>query len=274
MPNIYYFFEQEQRKTVLLFFISRKEDEMANKKVSQTIKTTVTGTESNTFEIVKEYSEENAAAGEEVAIIQLYPTVGISDVGAIDSTTLHLQNKMKQLGWTKVHMLNLFSQIARRKPLAGDLKAVDKENMAYVKSVVSDVGKRGKIIVAWGNSHSTNLVVNESKKELLEFLISSQAGKAFQLVADDMMTEGEGTHILFLGLRYADDEWQVTDYPVKAQLEKIAAQVQKRLPKTVNKRQSEEKTQTKKERSAEKNVSKNHEPARLVLHGASNQEGD
>lgn len=62
-------------------------------------------------------------------------------------------------------MVNLFSQIARRKPLAGDLKAVDKENMAYVKNVISDVGKRGKIVVAWGNSHSTNLVVNESKNE-------------------------------------------------------------------------------------------------------------
>lgn len=247
---------------------------MANKKVSQTIKTTVIGTERNTFEIIKEYAEESTVSGDEVAIVQLYPTVGIADVGMTDSTTLHLQNKMKQLGWTKVHLLNLFSQIARRKPLAGDLKSVDKENMAYVKNVLSDVGKRGKIIVAWGNSHSTNLVVNESKKELLEFLISSQAGKAFQLVADDMMTEGEGTHILFLGLRYADDEWQVTDYPTKAQLEKIAAQVQKRLPKTEDKKQSEEKKQAKKERSAKKDVSKNHEPPRLVLHGASHQEGD
>ena len=171
---------------------------MANKKVSQTIKTTIVGTERSTFEIIKEYAEEKAVVGDEVVIIQLYPTVGIEDVGATDSTTLHLQNKMKQLGWTKVHMVNLFSQIARRKPLAGDLKAVDKENMAYVKNVISDVGKRGKIVVAWGNSHSTNLIVNESKKELLEFLVSSQLENVYQLVADSMETEAEGTHILFL----------------------------------------------------------------------------
>lgn len=234
---------------------------MANKKVSQTIKTTIIGTERSTFEIIKEYAEEKPVAGEEVVIIQLYPTVGIEDVGATDSTTLHLQNKMKQLGWAKVHMVNLFSQIARRKPLAGDLKAVDKENMAYVKNVISDVGKRGKIVVAWGNSHSTNLVVNESKKELLEFLVSSQPENVYQLVADSMETEAEGTHILFLGLRYADDEWQLTGYPAKAQLEKISAQVQKRKPKTEGKKQPEEKKQPKRGKKVEKDVFKDNESA-------------
>lgn len=234
---------------------------MANKKVSQTIKTTIIGTERNTFEIIKEYAEEKPVAGEEVAIIQLYPTVGIEDAEVTDSTTLHLQNKMKQLGWTKVHMVNLFSQIARRKPLAGDLKAVDKENMAYVKNLISDVGKRGKIVVAWGNSHSTNLVVNESKKELLEFLLSSQSENVYQLIADSMETEAEGTHILFLGLRYADDEWQLTDYPAKAQLEKISAQVQKRKPKAEDKKQPEEKKQPKRGKKVEKDVFKDNESA-------------
>lgn len=234
---------------------------MANKKVSQTIKTTIVGTERSTFEIIKEYAEEKAVIGDEVVIIQLYPTVGIEDVGATDSTTLHLQNKMKQLGWTKVHMVNLFSQIARRKPLAGDLKTVDKENMAYVKNVISDVGKRGKIVVAWGNSHSTNLIVNESKKELLEFLVSSQPENVYQLVADSMETEAEGTHILFLGLRYADDEWQLTGYPAKAQLEKISAQVQKRKPKTEDKKQPEEKKQPKRGKKVEKDVFKDNESA-------------
>lgn len=234
---------------------------MANKKVSQTIKTTIVGTERSTFEIIKEYAEEKAVVGDEVVIIQLYPTVGIEDVGATDSTTLHLQNKMKQLGWTKVHMVNLFSQIARRKPLAGDLKAVDKENMAYVKNVISDVGKRGKIVVAWGNSHSTNLIVNESKKELLEFLVSSQPENVYQLVADSMETEAEGTHILFLGLRYADDEWQLMDYPAKAQLEKISAQVRKRKPETEDKKQVEEKKQPKRGKKVEKDVFKDNESA-------------
>ena len=234
---------------------------MANKKVSQTIKTTIVGTERSTFEIIKEYAEEKPVAGEEVVIIQLYPTVGIEDVGATDSTTLHLQNKMKQLGWTKVHMLNLFSQIARRKPLAGDLKNVDKENMAYVKNVITDVGKRGKIVVAWGNSHSTNLIVNESKKELLEFLVSSQPENVYQLVADSMETEAEGTHILFLGLRYADDEWQLTDYPAKVQLEKISAQVRKRKPETEGKKQPEEKKQPKRGKKVEKDVFKDNESA-------------
>ncbi len=240
---------------------------MANKKISQTIKTTIIGTERNTFEIIKEYAGENSS-GNEAAIIQLYPTVGIGDIGITDSTTLHLQNKMGQLGWSKVHMVNLFSQIAKRKPLAGDLKAVDKENMAYVKNVISDVGKRGKIIVAWGNSHSANLIVNESKKELLEFLQSTQRGNVCQLIAENMITETEGTHILFLGLRYADDEWHLTDYPVKAQLEKISALIQKRQPKkaaikdtVVEKKPTAEKKQAKKGKRSEKDVFTDNEPA-------------
>ncbi len=203
---------------------------MANKKASQTIRTTIIGTERNTFEITKEYVGEKVA-GDEAAIIQLYPTVGIGDIGMTDSTTLHLQNKMGQLGWSKVHMVNLFSQVWKRKPLAGDLKAVDRENIAYVKHTITDVGKRGKIIVAWGNSHSANPIVNETKKELLEFLLSTQPGNVFQLIAENMLTETEGTHILFLGLRYADDGWSLADYPVKAQLEKITTLVQKRQAK-------------------------------------------
>ncbi len=79
---------------------------MTNKKVSQTIKTTIIGTERNTFEIIKEYAGEKAS-GSEAAIIQLYPTVGIGDLGITDSTTLHLQNKMGQLGWSKVHHIFL-----------------------------------------------------------------------------------------------------------------------------------------------------------------------
>lgn len=203
---------------------------MANQKVSQTIKTTVTGTESNTYEIIKEYTEDKSFSGEEAVIIQLYPTVGIGDVSRTDSTTLHLQNKMKQLGWKKVHILNLFSKIAKCKPLAGELKEVDKENMGYIKKVISDVAKRGKIIICWGNSHNSNLIVNETKKELLEFLISSKI-ESFQLVAENMMNETEGTHILFLGLRHAGDKWSILSYPAEEELERISAQVKKRQPK-------------------------------------------
>ena len=225
---------------------------MANQKVSQTIKTTVIGTESNTYEIIKEYTEDKSSSGEEAVIIQLYPTVGIDDVSKTDSTTLHLQNKMKQLGWKKVHILNLFSKIAKWKPLAGELKSVDRENMTYIKKVISDVAKRGKIIICWGNSHNSNLAVNETKKELLEFLISSEI-ESFQLVTENMMNETEGTHILFLGLRYANDKWSVIGYPAEEQLEKISAQVQKRRPK------EKAKKSPKKEGGKENNVSEDNE---------------
>lgn len=226
---------------------------MANKKVSQTLKTTAVGTADHTFEIIKEYTGEKGTAGEEAAVLQLYPTTGIADVYVTDSTTLHLQNKMKQLGWSKVHLLNLFSQIAKRKPLAGDLKRVDRENMAYIQTVISEVSKHGKIVIAWGNSHASNTAVNESKKELLEFLLSSHIGNVYHLIAETAGLEAEGTHILFLGLRYAEDKWQMADYPVQSQLEKILARLDKRPGKKEEPSQKKEPKQEKKERSI-KNV--------------------
>ena len=231
---------------------------MANKKVSHAIRTTVIGTDSNTFEIIKENLEDKASAGDEVAIIQLYPTIGIEEAWMTDSTTLHLQNKMHQLGWSKVHILNLFSKITKRKPLAGELKTVDKENMTYIKNILSDIGKRGKIIICWGNSHSTNLTVNESKKEILEFLQKSQAGNTYQLVAEHMTTDTEGTHILFLGLRHADEEWHLMNYPVRTQLDQINALVQKRKTPAGNSKSPKEKD-TSKRKDEKQDVSENHE---------------
>lgn len=68
-------------RRIALFQCNRKEKNMASPKVSQTIKTTVIGTESSTYEIIKEYTEDKSSSREEAAVIQLYPTMGIGDVG-------------------------------------------------------------------------------------------------------------------------------------------------------------------------------------------------
>ncbi len=189
------------------------------KKVS-TMTTTVIGTESNTYEIIREIK--GMEDGEEAYIIQLYPTVSIRNAERIDSTAQHLINKMIEMKWKKVHLLNLYSMVAHQKPKAGDLKNVDKENLAYIRKILSNADAKAKVIIAWGNSLQSNKSANESKLVLLEGLAGIQGKKKlWQIVADGMDIELTGTHILFLGLRYAGCVWTLTEYPAKTEMDKL-----------------------------------------------------
>lgn len=189
------------------------------KKVS-TMTTTVIGTESNTYEIIREIK--GMEDGEEAYIIQLYPTVSIQSAERIDSTAQHLINKMLEMKWKKVHLLNLYSMVAHQKPKAGDLKNVDKENLAYIRKILSNADAKAKVIIAWGNSLQSNKSANESKLVLLEGLAGVQGKrKLWQIVTDGMDIELTGTHILFLGLRYAGCVWTLTEYPAKTEMDKL-----------------------------------------------------
>lgn len=213
-------------------------------RVTQTTKVTVIGTEKNTYEIIREADTESGN-GEEVIVIQVYPTISIHSADTMDSTSLHLQNKMKELGWNKVHMLNIFSQIVNRKPLASTLKMVDKENLDYIKEIFKTIGQQSKVIICWGNSLTTNKAANESKKAILEAYQKIHPKKRlWQIQTDGMFEEMTGTHILFLGLRHADDNWFLEEYPVKKELAK--------LDSLLNKKKDQEKTSEKPVRGSRK----------------------
>ena len=201
---------------------------MENQKVTHATKVTVIGTEKNTFEIIRE-SEGGDFKGEEVIVIQVYPTINIHTADTMDSTSLHLQNKMRELGWSKVHMLNIFSQVVHRKPLASTLKSLDKENLEYIREVLKTVGEQSKVIICWGNSLMTNKAANESKKAILEMYQKLHPKKKlWQIMTDGMVEELTGTHILFLGLRHAGDNWYLEEYPVKKELSRIESLLMKK----------------------------------------------
>ena len=193
---------------------------MKLEKKASTMATTVIGTESNTYEIIREIK--GMEDGEEAYIIQLYPTVSIRSTERIDSTAQHLINKMPEMKWRKVHLLNLYSMVALQKPKAGDLKNIDKENLAYIRKILSSADAKAKIIIGWGNSLQTNKSANESKLVLLEGLAGAQGKKKlWQVIADGMDIELTGTHILFLGLRYANCIWTLTEYPAKTEIDRL-----------------------------------------------------
>ena len=136
---------------------------------TSSIETTITGTEDNqrTYEIVKELKGD-VKAKEDVILIQVFPTISPEDCTTSDVTTFHLVNKMKDLGWKKVHILNIFSCVSKERLKARDLMSVDEENMLYIKKRFAALGKDVKVIIAWGNNLLSNKVANQSKLRILE----------------------------------------------------------------------------------------------------------
>lgn len=192
------------------------------------LNTSIIGIGDTTYEVIRELGGSGTKEGEEVIVIQVYPTLSTKDTYKLDSTTMHLLNKMPELGWKKVHMVNLFSKVEKGKILAGKLKSVDKDNFEYIKALVKRIPEC-KFFVCWGNSLTTNEATNKTKKQILEYFIKNYPDKKlYHIVVDSMYEEMRGTHILFLGLRYSTDSWNVEEFPTKEEYERIRMQLKER----------------------------------------------
>ncbi|WP_035768688.1 DUF1643 domain-containing protein [Butyrivibrio sp. NC2002] len=199
-------------------------------------KTTVIGTANNTYEVIR---ESHVNDGSEAIIIQLYPTISVDNPYVLDTTTMHLINKMPELNISKAHVLNLFSKVITQKPLSSDLPTIDEENLNYISRALKSINNNVKVIIAWGNSHITNLIVNRSKLKVLELIMANNLD-AYQIISSDSPMLPDGCHILFLGLRYSDNCWQLEKFPLDSEFKRIGIIVTKRT--SVNKRKTESKT--------------------------------
>lgn len=192
---------------------------------NSSLNTTIVGKDNVTFEVIREFAGGKDNVGEEVIVIQVYPTLTVEDTDKLDSTTMHLLNRMSQLGWRKVHMVNLFSQVEKGKILAGRLKNVDKENVEYIKALIKRLSEC-KVFVCWGNSLVSNEATNQTKKQILEYFMNCFPNKKlYHIIPDNMYEELKGTHILYLGLRYSNDDWNVEEFPIKEEYERIQKQL-------------------------------------------------
>lgn len=200
---------------------------MDRKMVSNSLRTTVIGSSDgkNTYEIIRELQDDAIKQGEEVIVIQLYPTIGVNDAVTIDTTTHHLYNKLKELGWSKVHMVNLFSIVSKSKLHVRELETDDEENVEYIQQLFSTMAKEVKTVISWGNSFSTNKNVAKRKKEIIDsFVKMCPRKKLYQITSDRAESETDscnGMHILYLGLRYQNEVWKVEAYPIKEELLKL-----------------------------------------------------
>lgn len=173
-----------------------------------------------TFSYTKELQGVNGRHG---IFIMLYPTRDEENFHVEDSTSMHIQNHMKELELNSYTVVNLFSKVTKSRLSVKGL-TVDEENLAYIeKEVFSKIDvKNTVVVIAWGNSHLTSKAVNLSKQKVLEsWLTLHPDEKLYQLTADGMDKDNYGVHPLYMGIRFCNAEWKLSPYPVKKVLEQF-----------------------------------------------------
>ena len=184
-------------------------------------KVTATADGSRTYSITKTIEGVNGGKG---IFILLYPTRTLDNLHVEDSTNVHILNHLQELGLGEYVVVNLFSTVTQSKLSTKGL-ALDTDNLNYIKDKVFKGldGNKDKVIVAWGNSHQTSKVVNQAKLEILKIWTEThKEGKLYQLTADGLEKSNTGVHPLYMGIRFSNAEWGLTEYPHASVMKDLA----------------------------------------------------
>ena len=175
---------------------------------------------SRTYSIVK--TNEGATGGKGIFVL-LYPTRNLDNLHVEDSTNVHILNHMQELGLGGYVIVNLFSKVTQTKLSTRGL-ALDTDNLNYIKDkVFKEVDEsKDKVIIAWGNSHQTSKVVNQAKLEILKMWTEMhKQGKLYQHSADGLEMSNIGVHPLYMGIRFSNVQWSLTEYPHSSVMKKL-----------------------------------------------------
>lgn len=165
-----------------------------------------------TYEIIKKIEAENIKGGIGLFIC-LYPTKTKDTLYFDDSTSLYLTEHAQDLGFSEIHLVNIFSTVTTGRMSAKGL-IPDKVNLDYIKSIF----KRKNFsdyttVISWGTSLETNNATNESKKAILKcFFETNPDKKLYQVICPEKAIFSESLHPLFLGLRCKDSKLQLIEY--------------------------------------------------------------
>ena len=197
-----------------------------------------------TYEIKKTWDKQKRKG----LIIELYPTS--SDAMNMDLSTMHLLNHANELGFGTVRIVNLYSTIYNSKPLAKRLET-EATNIKYILNILDSPDiLEYDIVIAWGNSLSSNRKTIEKKAMLLSTMKKKKLIKQVKHIEAEGMDEDVpvGVHPLFLGLHYSKNKWKLKPFPVTEALTELSRQLKKN-----NTKQKRNKLEDK------NNVSKNNE---------------
>lgn len=174
-----------------------------------------------TYSIVK--TIEGATGGKGIFVL-LYPTRNLDNLHVEDSTNVHILNHMQELGLGGYVIVNLFSTVTQTKLSTRGI-TLDADNLNYIKDkVFKEVDEsKDKVIIAWGNSHQTSKVVNQAKLEVLKMWTKMhKEGKLYQLTANGLEKSNIGVHPLYMGIRFSNAQWNLTEYPHASVMKELA----------------------------------------------------
>lgn len=171
------------------------------------------------------YTKElNGMEGKNGIFIMLYPTRNQENFFVEDSTNVHIQNHMRELGLKSYSVVNLFSKVtATRLSTRGLL--VDTDNLGFLENEIFEQvnTEDTEVIIAWGNSHLTSKAVNTAKKRILEIWTKTHPTVALkQIVTDGLPKEVSGVHPLYMGIQHSNSKWKLGTFPAKKELKILA----------------------------------------------------
>lgn len=152
--------------------------------------------------------------GERGYMISLYATRTAENIFSNDSTLTHLLSHMQEIGFSELHLVNLFSKsITSQRGLT-----VDEDNLQYIEKLMSSKEfSDSKFVIAWGNSMQNSQAVSDSKVRILNmFLKLCPKNKLYQLTPINRRIDPTPTpHPLFLGIRASNSVWGLQEFKIK-----------------------------------------------------------
>lgn len=191
--------------------------EVSMNEITGTLKTTIIHDKENqhTYEIKRLFE---GVKGDDLIILQLFPTLGEGDEFTMDSTTLHMINHFRELNIASIRFINLFSKRCKARMSTRNIK-LDEENLNYIESIMKDVNfKKYKFVVAFGCSMNSSSVANQTKHLIFEmFKKHNPTGTIYQITTNDLLqSKNSAVHVLFLGIRYSNAVWRLSEYTIPA----------------------------------------------------------
>lgn len=213
----------------------------------------------NTYEIKRTWGTD----GRKGIVLELYPTLSADRCGALDLSTMHLLNHVKDFKWSEVRIINLYSTVFDSKPLASKL-CEDRENIAYIEDVLNDenIGDYD-IVIATGSSLSTHKITIEAKLDILHMLQDKKLESQVKCIIPEYVDENaaQGIHPLFLGLHNAKETWSLDAYDIPSAIAELEGYLKERETNKVVDVTSEKKGAKKQKKEKMQDVLQNQESA-------------
>lgn len=188
---------------------------MKNSKTTGNLVTTIITNEDNTktFEIKREFK---GAEGNDIILLQLFPTLGQGNEFDMDSTAKHIVAHRKELGIKSIRFINLFAKRCSVKLSTRGLRP-DEENIRYIESVFKEKNTaESKFVVAYGCTMSRCRAANLTKKMIFDLYRNyCPDNRVYQITTEYLDAENsDGVHVLYLGIRHCNETWRLEEYKI------------------------------------------------------------